>query len=113
MGSYLHKRRGERVEVQLPVDLDNGRGISRNISQSGIYFLTDRDFSEGATFRFTLALEYAIPGRRVELSCQARVIRIEPQGDQVGIAAQIEDLTETPFPEDVEGSAFPETSSLH
>ena len=97
----------------MPVDLDKGMGISRNISQSGIYFLTDRDLSEGAGIRFTLTLEYAIPGRRVELSCYARVTRIEPQGDQVGIAAQIEDFLEIPDAENFDGSTFPETSSLH
>lgn len=93
MGNTGATREGERFDVEVPVHLEQGSGVSRNVSMSGIYFVTDLTFIEGETLRFTMSFEYAIPGRQMQLDCQARVVRVEPLGDKSGVAARIEDFT--------------------
>lgn len=93
MTDSMQKRATERIEVEVPVHLETGSGISRNVSLSGIYFLTDQTFEEGKRFRFTIEFEFAIPGRPIHLDCTAQVLRMEHQGEKLGIAARIDDLT--------------------
>ena len=112
MTDYLQKRATERIEVEVPVHLEKGSGISRNVSLSGIYFLTDQVFQEGICFRFTIEFEFAIPGRPIHLDCEARVLRVETQGEKMGVAARIEDFTY--LQEEGNDSDFPpEGYSLH
>lgn len=93
MENIAEKRATQRIEIEVPVHLEQGSGVTRDVSLSGIYFVTDQNFSEGTTLKFTIELEYAIPGRPMHLDCQAHVLRVEPQGDQMGVAARIEDFT--------------------
>lgn len=113
MESNVNKREGERIEVEVPVRLEHGQGVSRNVSTSGIYFVTDLSFAEGDVLRFTMAFHYAIPGRRMNLDCQAKVMRVEPLGDQVGVAARIVDFTWAPIDGRDGRNVTAGTSSLH
>jgi hypothetical protein len=91
--SAAEKRAVQRIEIEGPIHLEQGCGITRDISLSGVYFVSDQDFSEGVRFRFTIELEYAIPGRPIHIDCLAQVLRVEPLGAQSGIAARIDDFT--------------------
>lgn len=82
--------------MEVPVYLQQGAGMTRDVSLAGIYFTTDQHLSAGTSIRFSMAFDYAIPGRPMHLDCQAYILRVEPQGDQVGIAARIEDFTYLP-----------------
>jgi len=91
--SKVKKRAAQRIEIEVPVHLEQGSGLTRDVSLSGIYFVTDQNFEEGARIRFTIEFEYAIPGQPMHLDCKAHVVRIEPQGDCLGVAARIEDFS--------------------
>lgn len=96
MESAFEKRTTHRIEIEVPVQLEQGFGMTRDVSLTGIYFTTDQNLAEGTRIRFTMDLEYAIPGRSMHLDCQAHILRVESQGDQLGVAARIEDFTYLP-----------------
>lgn len=81
-------RREERFETSLPLRLEQGEGVVRNVSASGIYFVTDAALEEGAPVKFTLEFK-SFPGGPISVSCVARIVRVEPQGEQKGVAASI------------------------
>ena len=81
-------RKDERVPTELKLKLEKGEGTVRNVSASGIYFLTDLPLEEGQPVQLTLEF-VGFPGGPLEVTCAARVVRIEPQGPTSGIAATI------------------------
>lgn len=92
MGTLQEKRNEERFVMEVPVMLENGTGISRDISQSGIYFRTDQPLSPGGDVRFSVKLSHLRPGKPVRLDCQGRVLRVERVGDGYGVAATINEF---------------------
>ncbi len=92
MDNHSEKRVSQRIEVEVPVALDHGMATTRDISWSGIYFLTDQYFAAGKDLNFTLDLTHALPGKPIQLECQATIIRTEEIGDKLGVAAKICDF---------------------
>lgn len=84
-------RREERFESTLALRLDKGRGIARNVSANGIYFVTDVALQEGAPFSFTLDFDN-YPGGALRVKCAARVIRVEVLDDKLGVGAAISSM---------------------
>lgn len=81
-------RKEERVPTELALRLEGGEGTVRNVSASGIYFLTDVPLSVGQPVE--LILEFTdFPSGLLEVTCIARVVRIEHQGATKGVAAAI------------------------
>jgi hypothetical protein len=82
-------RKDERFDTTLPVKLERGRGVARNVSATGIYFVTSQTLKAGATVK--LALDFQdFPGGPIQVNCVGRVVRIEKQGaKQKGVAAAI------------------------
>ena len=83
------KRASQRIQVEVPVYIGQEKAVTRDISWSGIYFLTDQSFVEGGALSFSLDLTYALPGKPIKLDCQGEVIRVEQRGEKFGIAAKI------------------------
>lgn len=83
------KRSSQRIQVEVPVHIGKEKAMTRDVSWSGIYFLTKQSFTEGGELNFALDLSYALPGKPVKLDCQGEVIRIEQRGSKFGIAAKI------------------------
>lgn len=84
-------RRDERFDSDLRIKLDRGGGRMRNVSASGVYFLTDVDLKPGESLRFTLefsGLQIGIVSAR----CEARVVRVDPHGRLKGIGATFESI---------------------
>lgn len=83
-------RKEERFDTTLPVKLERGGGVARNVSATGIYFVTEQALKAGATV--TLALDFQdFPGGPIQVNCIARVVRIERQGaKKKGVAAAIQ-----------------------
>lgn len=86
------KRLAERINVELPIYFDDEESVTRDVSRAGIYFLSDCHFTKGRYLSFSLALDYALPGESIKMSCHGEVVRVEPHDDQYGIAAKIHDL---------------------
>ncbi|PYO16830.1 MAG: hypothetical protein DMD31_01610 [Gemmatimonadetes bacterium] len=83
-------RRHERYSLTLDIELAHGRGLSSNVSAGGLYFVTDQPHSPGAPIEFTLVLGDLSPSVPCQLRCKGEILRVEPRGDQVGVAATIQ-----------------------
>jgi hypothetical protein len=82
------RRRDERFDTTLALSLEHGEGTVRNVSASGIYFVTDVALEEGSPVRFSLDFEN-FPGGPIRVVCSAHVVRVEAQGTKRGVAAAI------------------------
>jgi hypothetical protein len=80
-------RAAVRFDAHMPVHTDHGTGTTHNISAQGVYFETDVEPRAGALVNFHV--EYTLHGRRHRLLCEGKVVRVEPQGGRVGVAARL------------------------
>ena len=84
-------RKDERFGTDLKVTLEGGEGVVRNVSASGIYFVTDAALMEGQPVKFSLNFDH-FPSGPIEVNCFARVVRVEEQGARSGVAVEISDF---------------------
>lgn len=84
-------RRDERFDADLTIKLDRGDGLMRNVSASGVYFMTDVDLKPGEALKFTLEFSGLQIGV-VSARCEARVVRVDRQGALKGIGAMFESI---------------------
>ena len=82
-GGFEERRRGERYKLALRVQLNDGIGITCDISTSGIFFETESAYSIGDTIRLFLNFEAET------LQCEGRVVRVEPSNGQFGVAVEL------------------------
>jgi hypothetical protein len=83
------RRELERHAIRVPVQLDHGLGITRDLSTTGAYFYAPHEWVVGSTITFAVALgELA----RIGLSacCRGVVVRTERTEEGIGIAVRIE-----------------------
>ena len=86
------KRSAKRIRVEMPIHLEPGSGVTRDVSQSGVYFFTDQRFSPGMVVCFILELDYVFPGEPVQLHCRGKVVRVEDFGERMGVATSIREF---------------------
>ena len=65
------------------MQLNDGIGMTRDISTSGIFFETKSAYSIGDTIRLFLNFEHET------LQCEARVVRVEPRNGQFGVGVEL------------------------
>ena len=82
--------RAERYEATVPVSLEHGKGVTRNVSSSGVYFETDQAFTAGSAVSFRLDFENA-PGGPLRVTCEGKIVRVEQRDGKLGVAATITD----------------------
>jgi hypothetical protein len=80
------KRQAQRYPLAVDMELQNGRGITHDVSTSGIFVEADSPFSPGSRIRFSLLFEQTLP-TPLRLDCEGKVIRVEPRNEKLGIAA--------------------------
>lgn len=68
--------------------MDGREGLVRNVSASGVYFLTDAPLETGQPVSFTLQLG-SFPGGAIAVDCKGHVVRVEEKGTKKGIGAAI------------------------
>ena len=81
-------RKEERFDTELPISLEAGQGLARNVSASGIYFVTDVALQVGQQVKFTMQFEN-FPSGQIAVNCVARVVRLEERGASRGVGASI------------------------
>lgn len=81
------QRAADRFQAHMPVHTEHGPGTTRDISAQGVYFETDVEPREGALVNFSI--EYHLHGRRHRLLCEGKVVRVEPHGSRIGVAARL------------------------
>jgi hypothetical protein len=85
----VERRQAERSQVALPVQLEDGVGVTRDVSAAGVFFETERVLAVGTAIRLSLLLEHADPEGPLRLHCQGHVVRVEPGPGKVGVAVAI------------------------
>ena len=93
MNKHDERRETVRHQIAVPVNFGRGIGISRDISFTGIYFTTKELLEPGEPLKLGFELEYAIPGKSLQLDCQGHVLRVEHLNGTYGIAAKIDEVT--------------------
>ncbi len=90
------RRKAPRLEIDLPVELERGKGVTRDVSASGVFFETDEALAPGARIRFSLLVEHASPVP-LRLQCEGQVVRVERHDGRLGVAATISTSRMTPL----------------
>jgi hypothetical protein len=83
------RRKAERFQVTLRVELPGGKGVTRDLSACGVLFETDRVFAPGEAIQFAIILKHVDPSRPTRLQCQGQVVRVERHGNSRRIAVAI------------------------
>ena len=92
------QRTSRRFALKLPVSIrcEDGKltevpAETRDLSAQGVFFYTGTDVSQGSRVEFTLTLPPEITlTESIRVRCRGRVIRIDHERPQGGIAAIIE-----------------------
>ena len=90
----MDRRREERVVVALPVTLEYERGVTRNVSGSGVFFECSSiptGLTPGAAISFSMELDDPRGGalRLNKVSAKGEILRVEQHAEKVGVAAAI------------------------
>lgn len=81
-------RQEDRVATHLSVVLAHGRGVTRDISASGVFFETSEPLELGSPLKFAIDFD-EVPGGPLRLVCEGNVVRIETARGQRGIGVAI------------------------
>lgn len=87
--NFLERRRATRFKGKLPIELEQGMGLTRDFNALGVFFETDQSLAVGETVKFVIPLEYSDWGHPFRMRCQGEVLRVEPSGEKVGVAVAI------------------------
>jgi hypothetical protein len=81
-------RKEDRIREQLPVKVlnDDGKGATRDLSSSGVFFETDKDYEVGSAITITIDFENA---PRARIRCVGTIVRVESRGSKVGVAVHV------------------------
>ncbi len=88
-------RDSERLKTVLPVSIDGVKGVTRDISSSGIFLEVESPLEPGTTVEFLVTLDS--PSGDLILSCEGEVVRTEELEKSYGIATKILSLKLLPL----------------
>lgn len=86
------KRKDRRLDTALFVYTEHARGVTRDVSASGVFFWTSGAYAVGEPICFAMEGN-ATTGKNIS-NCQGHVLRIEPRDYMVGVAASIKAIDE-------------------
>lgn len=89
-GKGSEQREAPRFKGDMPVLTERGKGITCDLSSSGILFETDGSFSPGQPIEFSIVLEHLYSDRPVCLKCKGSIVRVEKRGKKIGVATTID-----------------------
>jgi hypothetical protein len=87
MKSSPNRERASRVQSCLPVSVNGVKGVTRDISATGVFFEIDDNYSAGSKIQFELQLD--TPGGPLRLVCDGEVVRVVSEGGKSHVAARI------------------------
>jgi len=76
-----------RIPSRLVVVENGKKGITRDISATGVFFEMDTHHQAGSAIQFHIELD--TPGGKLKLVCEGEVVRVEDLNGKVGVAAKI------------------------
>src|SRR5438445_11885134 len=86
------RRQASRIRVVLPVDVmlpeqsETRRGITRDVSASGMFYETEHVLPFGEQIRVVLLFKQGLPEVPLRVLCEGRVVRVEPREGKAGVA---------------------------
>jgi hypothetical protein len=83
----MEKRQESRMSTRRPVRLGHAKGVTRNISASGVFFETDVPHAVGNEISFSIDL-MGPQGEKLVLNCRGEIVRVEVEGAKVGLAVK-------------------------
>ncbi len=95
MKTERERRSGRRITTRVPTRLRIAQGgevpaQTRDISANGIFLYTNSKMEKGTDVELVLILPPELTsGEKCWVCCQATVVRVEDQGPEFGVAAQI------------------------
>lgn len=85
---FSDHRKAPREPLALPVKLQSGeKGVTQNISASGVMFELDRVQQIGSVVDFEIHLD--TPDGPVKLVAHGKVVRVTEDGARTGVAVQL------------------------
>ena len=91
--NFTEQRKSVRYEGEIPLEVKEGTGLTRNYSADGIYFITDQLLSVGERFDLKMLLGHISLGQVWRLHCEGEVLRVEPTAGKIGVAFAIKSKT--------------------
>jgi len=82
-----HQPRAERIESNIPLQINGMSSIAKDISATGIFFELDQTHEIGSKIQFQL--DISTPGGPLVVLCEAQVTRVVKKDGQFGIGAKI------------------------
>jgi hypothetical protein len=95
MNSDLERRSGTRFATQVPTRIRTPQGTdhtaqTRDVSANGIFLYSPSRIEAGTEVELVLILPPELTsGEKCWVCCQATVVRVEEDGTEFGVAAQI------------------------
>jgi hypothetical protein len=83
------RRADPRYSLELPLRFFRAEALTRNLSESGVYFETTEAFDLHQPIHFAMVLGRAHPSERFVVECRGRVLRVDPLLASAGVAARI------------------------
>ena len=81
-------RKEDRVRERLSVKVlnDDRKGVTRDLSPSGVFFETDKQYEVGSII--TMTVDFERP-QGTRLRCVGTIVRVEDHGARVGVAIRM------------------------
>ncbi len=95
MKAYPERRSGTRIAAQVPTRLRTPQGAdhtaqTRDVSANGVFLYTNAPMEKGTDVELVLILPPELTsGEKCWVCCQATIVRVEEEGTEFGVAAQI------------------------
>jgi hypothetical protein len=89
------RRSGKRIPSRIPTRLRTADGAdqtaqTRDVSSNGVFLYTKSRMEKGAEVEVVLILPPELTsGEKCWVCCQATIVRVEEEGSEFGVAAQI------------------------
>jgi hypothetical protein len=89
------RRAGTRILTRVPTRVRTRQGTdhaqTRDVSANGVFLYTKSRMEEGSDVELVLILPPELTsGEKCWVCCQATIVRVEENGSEFGIAAQIQ-----------------------
>lgn len=79
--------RPTRINSELPTSVSGVKGVTRDVSSSGLYIVQSSQHEIGSHVDFWVDLD--TPGGKLKLCCEGKVVRVEEVDGKFGIGVKI------------------------
>ena len=83
------RRQARRYHVVVPVELDTGTGVTRDVSEVGVLFETTTVMHLGEVIEFALLLGQFDPAGSYRVRCSGEVVRVGERDNVYAVAVQL------------------------